>query len=298
MDAEQSLEAVRRKIDAIDDSIHDLIMQRTELVEKVKDLKRGMPIKIRPSREAEIVYRLLRRHKGRFPRRELTEIWRHLIMATLCFEGPFSVAVFMPSTEGAYWDLARDHFGIFTPMARFLSARAAIEAIAAGNATVGVLPMPRQDDPDPWWPSLMSDRPNIPRVIARLPFAGPSNGLGGELEALAVCPVAVTPTGRDRTYVALDIAPQLESKSFEQEMSALGLAPLFAAVWQGDQGPQSRLGLAEIDGFLSSDDLRLKAATDRIGAPGARAVIVGGYATPSRPRNWKRGQPGPRPSLP
>ena len=176
MNAKGSLEALRRDIDSIDDAIQDLIMRRTELVEQVRDLKRDTKIKIRPSREAEILYRLVGRQRGRFPKRELVVIWRHLITATLAFEGPFSTAVYGNRDEPGYWDLARDHFASFTPMSRHSSMRAVIEAVHRQDATVGVLPVPRHDDADPWWRHLVTNQPETPRIIARLPFAEAADG--------------------------------------------------------------------------------------------------------------------------
>ena len=70
-----------------------LLIQRIEVVEKVREIKEGETVKIRPSREAEMMYRLTARHHGNFPKRELCRIWREIIVATLSFEGPFSVAV-------------------------------------------------------------------------------------------------------------------------------------------------------------------------------------------------------------
>ena len=90
----KTLEELRREIDAIDDQLHDLLMRRTEIVEGVTAAKQGDAIKIRPAREAKIVYRLLARHKGAFPKRELVRIWREIIVATLGAEGPFSAGVY------------------------------------------------------------------------------------------------------------------------------------------------------------------------------------------------------------
>ena len=147
--ADVKLEALRWKIDAIDTSIHDLLMRRTDVVGKVRDLKRSYRIKIRPSREAEILYRLVAEHKGLFPKRELVRIWREVIVATLSMEGPFSVAVHMPEDGGGVWDMARDQYGSSTPMTAHASARRVIEAVQSQKATVGVLPLPRRDDADP-----------------------------------------------------------------------------------------------------------------------------------------------------
>jgi chorismate mutase len=176
MSAETSLDALRREIDAIDDQIHDLIMRRTRVVERVRDVKRDQPIKIRPAREAEIIYRLLNRHRGPFPVRELTAMWREMIVATLSFEGPFSVAVHTPEPDSGFWDLARDQYGTFPPLTGHGSARQVIEDVRDQKATVGILPLPTRDDTDPWWRHLVTTGANAPRIIARLPFAGPGNG--------------------------------------------------------------------------------------------------------------------------
>jgi chorismate mutase len=87
MCAETTLNALRQEIDDIDSQIHDLLIKRTLVVEKVRTVKRGHKVKIRAAREAEILYRLVGRHKGLFPKRELTNIWRQIIVATLSSEG-------------------------------------------------------------------------------------------------------------------------------------------------------------------------------------------------------------------
>lgn len=299
MDSEQSLDAVRRDIDAIDNQIHDLIIRRTELIEAVRDLKQESPVKVRPSREAEIIYRLIGRHHGRFPRRDLVAIWRHLIMATLAFEGPFSVAVYLPGSDSGYWELARDHFGTFTPMSRHGTLRSAIEAVQRQDATVAVLPMPQQDDPDPWWRLLLSDRVETPRIIARLPFAGTANGLGGPIEALAICPVALTPTGRDRTFFAVDTEHRLSLNQFNAELAAVGMPPRFTAVWEEkEQRPQAWIYLVEVDGFLSADNPQLAALTRGLGGPVRRVVVLGGYATPLGREELDPPQAPARPAAP
>ena len=71
---EDKLLLLRQEIDAIDNSIHDLIMKRTRVVERVRKAKHNDKIKIRPAREAEILYRLLVRHEGPFPKQELARI--------------------------------------------------------------------------------------------------------------------------------------------------------------------------------------------------------------------------------
>lgn len=280
MDAEASLEALRRDIDSIDDAIHDLIIRRTELVEKVRDVKQGSRVKIRPSREAEILYRLVGRHRGPFPKRDLVAIWRRLIVATLNFEGPFSAAVYTPPDVGGYWDLARDHFGAFTPMTRHTSVRSVIEAVHRQEAIVGVLPMPQHDDRDPWWRHLVTTQPNAPKIIARLPFTGPLNGVGGGIEAMVICPVVLTPTGRDRSMFAIETEDRIGLNHVSNALTELDLPPVFAVLWSEEQVPRAFLYLVDVDGFLTAGDARLAGLEHKLGRSVNRIVGLGGYARP------------------
>lgn len=299
MTGDSALETVRKDIDAIDTAIHDLIIRRTELVEQVRRIKEGWTVKIQPSREAEIVYRLLDRHKGPFPKRELVAIWRLLITATLSFEGPFSVAVFVGGDDAAFWDLARDHFGQFTPITRHGTVRGVIEAVRRQEASVGVLPLPSQDDPDPWWRHLITSHVDAPRIIARLPFAGPANGRGGALEALVICPVIVSPTGRDRVLVGGESYGELTTSQLATAFKQSGLTPVYTAAWRETEPPHPLLFAAELDGFVGADDERLQQVQDRLGKALHRLLWLGGYATPLTPdelgAGWSQPAAAPRP---
>lgn len=276
MTGETSLETVRKEIDAVDIALQELIVRRTELVEQVRRIKAGWQVKIQPSREAEIVYRLLARHRGPFPKRELVAIWRNLITATLSFEGPFAVAVLAGAATGI-WDAARDHFGIYTPIVGEATAAAVIEAVHRQEATVGVLPLPRAGDTDPWWRHLIGDQPGTPRVIARLPFAGPTNARDGSAEALVICPVAVAPTGRDRILLAAAGGDGLSGEAFGRALREEGLAPIVVMGWRE---PGAVRLCAEVEGFVGMADPRLDGVRRRLAAALDRLVWLGGYALP------------------
>lgn len=283
MSLDQDLASVRSQIDAIDDAIHDLIIRRTELVEQVRMIKHDLPVKIQPSREAEIVYRIVSQHRGPFPKPELVAIWRQMINATLSFEGPFSVAVYMPETDGSYWDLARDQYGAYTPMRSHRSARSVIEAVRHHEAIVGVLPLPRPDDPDPWWRYLVATQPETPRIIARLPFAGPASTRGGEAEALVICPVALRPTGRDRTYLAAEVEAETTDGQLATALGKVGLPPVFTALWRDAERPSSSLYLCEVAAYVEAGDPRLDDVSADVGLNRNRIVVLGGYAEPLGP---------------
>jgi chorismate mutase len=285
MSAGKSLDALRREIDRIDDAIHDLIQRRTKVVERVRDLKANDRIKIRPSREDEILYRLMASHRGNFPKRELARIWRELIVATLSFEGPFTAAVYAPDRARSCWDLARDQYGTFTPMTTHPSARRVIQKVRDGDAIVGILPLPRQDDPDPWWPHLMAKEPEGPRIIARLPFAGPGNTRFPDAQALVISPVDRQPTGRERSLIAIEMAEDVGQAKIAAALRDAGLSLVQIIAWRESHGLGLCLYLAEVEGFVVVEDRSLARFNAALGARVIRVARLGGYGTPLTPED-------------
>jgi chorismate mutase/prephenate dehydratase len=286
MSRERTLDEVRADIDSIDNAIQDLLIRRTELVEEVRSIKRDWRVKIQPSREADIIYRMIERHHGRFPKRDLVAMWRILICATLSFEGPFSVAVYVPTGEDdGCWDVARDHFGPCTPYSRHGSVRSVIETVRRQEAIVGVLPLPRHDDADPWWRHIVTSRPEAPKIIARRPFAGFAGTRAGAVEALVICPVTVVPTGRDRSFLAAESESRIGLEQFSKRLREAGFDSTFATLWQEQEPPQGWLYLAEVEGWLGADDPRLQRFQRTLGKPLNRLLVLGGYATPLSPES-------------
>jgi chorismate mutase len=283
-DKKKILQELRREIDGIDTIIHDLLIRRTGVVERVRDLKKDEAVKIRPAREAEILYRLVDRHHGHFPKRELTRVWREIIVATLGFEGPFSAAYLECGDGCGMGDMTRDQYGSFTPMTELTSARRLIDTVRAQDSIVGILPLPRPDDEDPWWRHLASGERGVPRVIARLPFISGSNQRGGELEALVICPVDQEPTGRDRSFIVIETDGEIGPAALRRALAAAAMPPLFTAPWHfsAENGP--RLYLLEVDGFVDVGGGCLRRLNDILnekpGATPRRVIALGGYAVP------------------
>ncbi|MGB0671020.1 MAG: chorismate mutase, partial [Rhodospirillales bacterium] len=257
------LAKLRQEIDAIDDQIQDLLAKRTAIVEGVRDVKKNDRVKIRPAREAEILYRLVARHQGHFPKREMIRIWREIIVATLSFEGPFSVAVFTAENGAGYWDIARDHFGSYCPLNGFPSAHQVIDAVSRQDNTVGLLPLITPGDRNPWWRHLVSEAPETPRVIARLPFAGQGNGMSGDVEGLVISPVPPEPSGhgRDRSLIAIDAKAPISGDRLKALLTEAQMPPCYIAAYV-DAPEDSRSGgvwlyLAEVEDFVARDDRRI-----------------------------------------
>ena len=286
-DDKSKLQSLRDEIDEIDRNLHDLIMRRTQVVEGVRAAKDGSQAMIRPSREAEIIYRLMVEHKGGFPKRELARIWRELIVATLSFEGPFSVAVFESENETGYWDLARDQYGTFTSLLRHSSARAVVEAVRKQNATLGVLPFPHRHEDVSWWRFLVSEAPETPKVIARLPFITNSNIRNRDLEALVICPIKQEETGRDQTFLAVEAEEEIGHAIIERALSDVGITSFFQQLWHDPNRPPGWTYLIEVVGFLGTDSIQFQQIREELGTQAVRILHLGGYATPLNDHDLK-----------
>jgi chorismate mutase/prephenate dehydratase len=281
-DIPSDLEGLRRRIDEIDDRLQDLLVERIQVVSTVaahKRSNRGVAAH-QPAREAEIIRRLIERNRGAFPPATLVRMWRELLAATVRLQGAFTVAVYAPAAAQGFWDIARDHYGSHTPMLPYRTTSQVISAVTDGQAAVGVLPMPQEDDPDPWWRHLLSTDDNAPHVIARLPFGSRGNARPDSGDALAIGRGAEQETGRDRTLIATENAPGISRGRIVSTLSGLGLASIFTASCEHAEGANT---LIEIDAFVPVGDPRLDRFRAQLGTALYRVLRFGGYAVPLTP---------------
>lgn len=277
-----SLEDLRRDIDHIDDQILDLIMRRAAVVERIGAAKRADAASsvvnfLRPGREMNILRRLLSRVSGPFPKPVIVRMWREMLSATIALQAPMTVAVYMPKRGAGYLEAAREQYGSFTPVKTFTTAGAVVRAVAAGEANLGVLPLPQFDDAQRWWAMLLSQTSDTPRIIARLPICGPGGGRGGAVEAVAIARLPVEETGSDRTYIGVESGADVSRAAMRAAVETAGLT-VHEVQDSHETSSESRLHLVEISEYISADDRRmtLLAADSQID----RATIIGGYAIP------------------
>jgi chorismate mutase / prephenate dehydratase len=274
------LDRIRRDIDRIDDRLHDLLMERTALVEKVAQAKApDDSVALRPGREAEIMRRLAGRHQGRFPLPALIRIWREVMGALVGLQKPFSVAVCQPERGDGYVELARDHFGVVWPKSVFSSPGQVVRAVADGQAAVGVVQLPHENDQEPWWLSLTAGSGNLPQVVTRLPMLAMPD-VPGRPEPVEAFVIACRPhddTGADRTLIAVETSPDLSRDRLRALFATAGLDNV--AVIATHRADDHSLYLCELDGFVGAADPRLTALAG--GKDVIRHVrIIGGYPLP------------------
>src|SRR4051812_38603405 len=88
-----SLADLRREIDRIDATMHDLLMERGEIIDRLTAVKQTQETgsAFRPAREADMMRRLVQRHKGILPLDTAESIWRVIISTFTYVQAPFSV---------------------------------------------------------------------------------------------------------------------------------------------------------------------------------------------------------------
>lgn len=279
--ASHSLDALRREIDTIDDQMHDLLMRREQVVGSIGTVKTragGAGGAIRPGREAEILRRLIRRHRGRFPASAVVRMWREMVAAFIQMQGPFSVAV--AATDGSVdtWDLARDYYGSCTEMTPYPTARRVLDAVGGGEATIGVLSLPRDGEPEPWWHHLLEFGNAMPRVIARLPFIAPDSARHDPPGALAVARLRHVATGQDVSLFAVETGADVGRPRLEEWFATVGLPARNVATRR--EAGSARLHLVEVADFVAENEPRLVALRQGMGGVAGRVVGLGGYAVP------------------
>ena len=271
-----SLDDIRAEIDRLDDAIHDLLMRRVEVVRGIGKIKGGAAPKWLPAREAQLLRRLVARHHGAMPLGVLVRIWREMIVVgSLALQETVSVAVLSANGDAACWDLSRDHFGAVVPLQTHPSPGQVVREVADGSATIGVLPAPADGEAEPWWPLLVGSDAKAPRVVARLPFAGPGNGRARKTEALAIARVPFEPSGDDRSLLVVAAEPDLSRASMMAALRKAGVQARWVALSENDKVPAH---LLEVEGFVGDADPRLAALKSHPRLRDAR--VIGGYAVP------------------
>lgn len=273
-----SLDALRREIDEIDDSMHDLLMRRAEIVRRIGALKGpDKSVIYRPEREAQLLRRLVERHRGDLPVLAIMRIWREILNASTRLQGDFSLAVWRSDDDATVWQVARGHFGSDVSATPFNSVSQVINAVTRGEASIGLLPAPQQDDTTPWWPTLLGD--DVPRVVSRLPFLTTrGSGIQDGAEVMVIARAEAQPSGADRSLLVLEIETPVSRGRVVDALAGSGLDVGQQIVAGDGSGAASQLHLLDVLDYVKADDPRLAAASLLLGV--VRVTRMGGYAVP------------------
>ena len=165
-----TLDDLRKEIDRIDEAMHQLLMERGEIIDRLIAVKRSQASgsAFRPAREAEMMRRLVKRHKGILPLDTAESIWRVIISTFTYVQAPFSVHADLSAGDALMRDSARFHFGFTVPFVAHMGAAAVVAAVSTSKGDLGLVPAFAVPSVGAWWSALEFDA--APKIIARLPF--------------------------------------------------------------------------------------------------------------------------------
>jgi chorismate mutase len=165
-----SLADLRKEIDRIDETMHNLLMERGEIIDRLISVKRSQETgsAFRPAREAEMMRRLVKRHKGVLPLDTAESIWRVIISTFTFVQAPFSVHADLSAGDALMRDSARFHFGFTVPFIPHMGAAGVVAAVSDSKGDLGLVPALAVANAGAWWSALEFD--SAPKIIARLPF--------------------------------------------------------------------------------------------------------------------------------
>lgn len=254
------LAELRAKIDAIDESVHRLLMQRASVIDELIEVKGTARngAAFRPGREADMMRRLATRHEGHLPLTAVEHLWREIISTFTALQAPFEVAV----SSGGGWtqgvEAARFTFGFSVPLTVLDTADAVVSWMeAGGDDRLGVVLL--GEEGGPWWRGL-----SRAQVVARLPFFQADTRQAGT-PALVLAPPLADPVPFEIACLSVEGTPDAVEAALAGREAEL-IAEIVSA------GHVSRL-VAVADG---------EALLARAAPGGLDIRAVGGYAAPLR----------------
>jgi chorismate mutase len=261
------LAVLRAEIDALDEQMHQALMRRGEIIERLIAVKRaqGGGSAFRPDREVEMMRRIVGRHKGLLPVDTVESIWRVIISTFTYVQSNYNVHVDVSSGDAGMRDSARFHFGFTAPFVPHQGPSAVIRAVAEAKSDLGLLRAIGVAADGAWWRAM--EHPSAPKIIARLPFVERADHPAGTPVFVIAHPLASPAAEVGLWSVALErwddgVPAALAAQGASlvgNAASAYGLS-LLAAVPGED-------GAGRLDQVLRS-----------VGAPAARRAFVGSHA--------------------
>jgi chorismate mutase len=164
-----ALNTLRTRIDALDAQMHQLLMERGEIIDALIETKKSRETgsAFRPAREASMMRMLAERHHGSLPLETVEGIWRTMIGTFTWLQMPYGVHADTSLGASVIQDVARFHFGFSPALSYHKTPQDVINAVRLSMGDVGII----RFEPhaiSPWWTALVGE--DAPKIIARLPF--------------------------------------------------------------------------------------------------------------------------------
>lgn len=199
----RKLGELRDTIDTIDKEMHRLLVERGAIIDSLIRTKgtEKAGAAFRPGREADMMRRLVARHRGQLPITTVEHIWREIITTFTRMQAPFDVAIDGSADSDRMRDLARFYFGFSVRLVR-LSDAAAVVAHVAATGDLGVVARDQKPSVGVWWRGL--GKPSGPQIMAVLPYIEVPER-PADLPAFVISPRLSDPTPPDVRILAVSV---------------------------------------------------------------------------------------------
>ena len=264
-----TLADLRREIDRIDEAMHRLLMERGEIIDTLIATKKTAESgsAFRPAREADMMKRLVERHRGLLPLDTVESIWRVIIATFTYVQAPFSVHADLSAGDAMMRDSARFHFGFTVPFVPHIGAAGVVEAVSESKGDLGLVPAFDTSRGGAWWTALEFE--SAPKIIARLPFVDRPDH-PAPLNVFVVSRVTADAMVTEVEMWSVRVA----GWSADAARAASALAEIVAVPDKAFDGAALLISVP-----ASGDLTHIKAALVKTGATVRSAALVGSHAT-------------------
>ena len=136
-----SLEELRKKIDAVDAKLVELINQRAQIVVEIGKLKQAEEGQIyAPHREKAVLDKITQLNKGPLPDKAMQAIWRELMSGSFFLERPLRIGYLGPQGSFSH-NAAILKFGQSVDYEALTDIRAIFEEVSKGHCDFGIVPI-------------------------------------------------------------------------------------------------------------------------------------------------------------
>lgn len=265
-----TLADLRTEIDRIDRAMHELLIERSGIIDTLIKVKKSDETgsAFRPAREASMMRALVERHRGILPLDTVESIWRVIIATFTYVQQAYAVHVDVSSGDALVRDSVRFHFGYTVPVTQHVGASAVVEAVANSRGDLGLVRAEAVAGGKAWWRELEGE--GKPKIIARLPFVE-----RGDHPAALPLFVISKPLPADAAVNEVEVW-SVHVAGWNTSVSR-ALAPLAEVIAQPDSGFDSAALLISVPQSRKID--QILASLKEAGASVRASALVGGHAT-------------------
>jgi len=265
-----TLADLRNEIDRIDRAMHELLIERSRIIDTLIKVKKSNETgsAFRPAREASMMRSLVERHHGILPLDTVESIWRVIIATFTYVQQAYSVHVDLSSGDALVRDSVRFHFGYTVPVVQHVGADAVVGAVATSRGDLGLVRAEAVAGGKAWWRALEGE--GKPKIIARLPFVE-----RGDHPAALPLFVVSKPLPADAAVHEVEVW-SVHVAGWNTSV-ARALAPLAEVIAQPDSGFDSAALLISVPQSRKAE--QILASLKEAGASVRSSALVGGHAT-------------------